>query len=353
MKRDPNDKRQLEEFFRGELRLSRAEAPSFDDLAAYVEGRLDPEERALLEERIAADATLRQEVDDLRALHAQMARPRRAAIRSLPLRVAVLAAAAAVAAVAVTLWRRPAEDVSRPGGTVITPFQALMPVLKDGELQLAVAADGAVSGLSSLDPTMREAVTVALRGALPVPQGIEALQSGPATLMGTQTTAAFAPQSPLGTRVGTDRPTFRWAPHPEARTYEVAVFDPDLQKQLASGPVAGTEWTPTKALPRGRTYLWQVTALAGGERVTAPAPPAPEARFEVTGPAVLADVEKRRVQAPRSHLVATIAFVQAGLLDDAEAELRALAGDNPGSPEVARLRESLAALRQVKSRDPR
>jgi hypothetical protein len=58
MNRDP--KRQLDEFFRDELRLSRAEAPSFDELAAYVEVRLDPEERALLEERLAADPALRQ-----------------------------------------------------------------------------------------------------------------------------------------------------------------------------------------------------------------------------------------------------------------------------------------------------
>ncbi|HYU41391.1 MAG TPA: hypothetical protein VEQ84_04520, partial [Vicinamibacteria bacterium] len=104
MKHGRSEKRQLEDFFRDELRLSVADAPSFDELAAYVEGRLDPEERAVLEERMAADATLRQEVEDLRALHAQMARPRRAAIRSLSLRLGMLAAAAAVAAVAVTLW---------------------------------------------------------------------------------------------------------------------------------------------------------------------------------------------------------------------------------------------------------
>ena len=131
------------------------------------------------------------------------------------------------------------------------------------------------------------------------------------------------------------------------------MFDADLQRQLASGPLTSTEWTPAKALPRGRTYLWQVTARAGGQRVTAPAPPAPEARFEIAGPDVMAEVEKRRAQAPGSHVVAALALVEAGLLDDAESELDALATDNPGSPEVARLRESLAALRRPKSKDPR
>jgi hypothetical protein len=67
----------------------------------------------------------------------------------------------------------------------------------------------------------------------------------------------------------------------------------------------------------------------------------------------MAEVEKRRAQVPSSHLVATLALVEAGLLDDAEVELAALAADNPGSPEVARLRESLAALRRPKPKDPR
>ena len=332
MNRDP--KRQLDEFFRDELRLSRAEAPSFDELAAYVEGRLDPEERALLEERIAADPGLRQEVDDLRVLHAQMARPRPAMVR--PILFAALAMAATIAAAAVVLWHRPAEE-ARP---VASPSPATVAALKDGDL-------------SHLDPATRDAVAAALRGTLPTPRGLDSLATGRATLMGPETITAFAPRSPLGTRVRTDRPTFRWTAHPGAKTYEVAVFDSDLQKQLASGPLATTEWTPSKSLARGRTYLWQVTALAGGQRVTAPAPPAPEARFAVAGADVLAEVERRRAQAPGSHLVAALAFVEAGLLDDAQVELEALAADNPGSPEVARLRESLAALRPAGPKDPR
>jgi len=335
MNRDP--KRQLEEFFRDELRLSRAEAPSFDELAAYVEDRLDSERRALLEERMDSDPVLRQEVEDLVALQAQMAQSRRAARRSQPRRLAVLAAAAAVAAVAVKLWHSPAEE-TRP---LASPSPALFATLKDGDL-------------SHLDPSMRDAVRSALRrGVLPAPQGLASLASERTTLMGPEAAATFALRSPLGTRVGADRPTFRWRPHPAATRYEVAVFDADLQKQLASGPVATTEWTPPTPLARGRTYLWQVTALAGGQRVTAPAPPAPEARFAVAGADVMAEVEKRRAQAPGSHLVAVLSLVEAGLLDDAEAELAALAADNPGSPEVARLRESLAALRGQKSKDPR
>ena len=328
-----NPKRQLEEFLRDEIRLSRAEAPSFDDLAAYVEDRLDSEQRALFEERMDSDPVLRQEVEDLRALQAQMARARHARARRLPL--AALAAAAAIAAAAVILRRPPLETPP-----AASPSPVVVATLKDGDL-------------SHLDPATRDAVGGARQGTLPAPRGLGSLMSGPATLMGPETPAAFGPRSPLGTRVSADAPTLRWSAYPGATTYEVAVFDQDLRKQLASGPIAATEWTPAKPLTRGRTYLWQVTALAGGRRITAPAPPAPEARFAVAGADVLAEVEARRAQAPASHLVAVIALVEAGLLDDAEAELGALAADNPGSPEVARLRESLARLRPARPKDPR
>ncbi|HEV7499501.1 MAG TPA: hypothetical protein VGQ33_05825, partial [Vicinamibacteria bacterium] len=324
-----------------------ADAPSFDELAAYVEGRLDREERALLEERLASDPDLRQEVDDLRELHRQMARPRGTVRWLRPLPLAALAAAATVAMVAVVSWRRPPAEVRPPGEMTIAPPAAIAS-LKDGDRHLTLSADGVVSGVSGLDAGLRGALTAALRGTLPAPQGLAPLQSGPGALMGTESTAAtFALRSPLGTRVSADRPTLRWTAQPGARSYEVAVYDQDLRKQLASGPVAGTEWTPATPLARGRTYLWQVSAVTPGGRITAPAPPAPEARFEVASPALMAEVERRRAPAPASHLVAALAFVQAGLLDDAETELQALAASNPGSPEVARLREALRTLRRA------
>jgi len=344
--RGPGDKSQdLREFFEDYLRVSVAEAPTFEELAAYVEGRLDRETGLLLEERMAEDAALRQEVEDLRALHAQMARPRRAA--ALPLRWRLGALAAAAAAALVFWLLRPPADVKTPEGPAAPPAPAVIAALRDGDRRLALSADGGVAGVASLDPAMRATVAAALRGVLPVPQGLEPLAGGQGRLMGESTGApSFAPVSPLGTRSLSDRPMFRWAAHPGARAYEVAVFDTDLRKQQASGPVAATEWQPPQPLPRGRTYVWQVTALAGGERVTAPAPPAPEARFEVMGPAVLSEVESRRAQAPGSHLVAAIALVEAGALDEADAELRALAADNPGSPEAARLQDALKRLRR-------
>ena len=347
MKRDPEgDRRRLEAFFRDELRLGSAESPSFDDVAAYVEDRLDPEERGALEERMAGDPTLRQEVEDLRALGVQMLRSRPAATWRQPFALAGLAAAAAVAAVAFWLGtpreRRPVENGSRSSLAA-----APLVTLKDGDLRVALSSDGVVSGLPAVDPELRDAIAGALRGALPAPQGLEALRSGPLTLLGGPGGATpLAPERPVGTRVASDRPGFRWSAHPDARSYEVSVFDQDLQKRAGSGPITGTDWTPERPLPRGHTYLWQVTALTPGGRVTAPAPPAAEARFEVVDPAVLAELERRRAGARGSRLLAAVVFIEAGLLDDADAELQALAADNPGSPQVARLFEALRDVRR-------
>jgi hypothetical protein len=347
MKQDPeDDRRRLEAFFRDELRRGSAESPSFDDVAAYIEDRLDPEQRAALEERMAGDPTLRQEAEDLRVLRAQMLSSRPAATRRRPFALAGLAAAAAVAAVAFWLGtpreRRPVENGTRP------PVAAApVATLKDGDLRLTLSADGAVSGLPAVDPKLRDAIGGALRGALRAPQGLDSLRSGPLTLLGgTSVAAAFAPVTPLGTRVASDRPAFRWAAYPNARSYEVSVFDQDLQKRAGSGPIAGTHWTPERPLPRGRTYLWQVTALTARGRVIAPAPPAPEARFEVVDAGVLAKLEQQRAGAPGSRLLAAIVFSEAGLLDDADVELQALAADNPGSPQLDRLREALRDLRR-------
>lgn len=351
MKHDPTDRkpdatRQLEDFFRDEARLALADAPSFEDLVAYVEDSLPPEARALLEERLAGDEVLRAEVEDLRALRAAMAPRRRAAWP--PMKIAPWMGLAAVFALLAFWLAFPGSPARPPATPPASP--AAVAALKDGDLRLALASDGSVAGLPAADAHTRAVVGDALRGTLPAPQGLEPLRPAAGTLMGTAPPAAFVPRSPLGVRVGADRPLFRWTARPGARTYEVAVFDQDLRRRLGSGPVTGLEWTPARPLERGRVYLWQVTALDGGPRLTAPAPPAPEARFEVAAPAVMDQVARARAVAPGSHLVAALALVEAGLLDEAEGELRALAAENPAAPEVARLQALLAALSTPRAR---
>jgi hypothetical protein len=345
MSDDRDGRRQLARILRDDLRAAEIESPPFERLAEYVEGRLSPEERAELDERLADDPVLRAEVEGLRELHRQMTGGR-TAVDAPPRRPWVLAGLAAAAAVAaLALWLRgPGPERAAERAAVASPTPAPVAALLDGAVRVALGADGSVSGLPALDPAQRAAVAAALRGELPRPGGLDALRDGRQVLMGASQVHAFAPRAPVGTRV-TDRPVFRWTAHPDARAYEVTVFDGDFTRRAASGPVTGTEWRPAQPLAEGRVYLWQVAALTSGGRITVPTPPAPEARFQVAAPAVRARIEALRAPAPASHLLAALAFAEAGLLDDAEREVEALAAANPGSPEVAALRERLAALR--------
>jgi len=160
---------------------------------------------------------------------------------------------------------------------------------------------------------------------------------------------AFRLLSPVGTAVEVDRPVFRWEPLRGASTYTVVVSTTDFQttdfQEVASSPrLSATEWKPSRPLPRGAAYLWQVRALRDGQEVTSPKPPEPEARFRVLDPEQAAELSKAR-QTYRSHLLLGILYAKAGLLDDAEKELEALKGLNQDSPFVKDLLNSLKARR--------
>jgi hypothetical protein len=181
-------------------------------------------------------------------------------------------------------------------------------------------------------------------GRVRVPALRSDLAVAPVTAMGAPDAAnAFGPLMPLSAVVRSDRPTLRFAPHPKATGYVVSVYDLDLNP-VASSPTLNTpEWTVDRPLPRGRTYLWQIEARTPGGRVTAPAPPAAEARFHVAGADEAAKVES--AVASGSHLAAGVALAEAGFLDEAEAHFERLVALNPGSVEARTLLELSRANR--------
>src|SRR5262245_28425477 len=90
-------------YFRDSLRATEAEAPDYEDVEAYVDGNLDPEDRELFELRLADDPLLQQEVADLREL-------RRSLVPSARWRAYLWPGLAAAAGLALVLWatfRRP------------------------------------------------------------------------------------------------------------------------------------------------------------------------------------------------------------------------------------------------------
>jgi hypothetical protein len=146
----------------------------------------------------------------------------------------------------------------------------------------------------------------------------------------------FEVAAPVGTVVLGDRPTFRWQAMGGAKQYVVAVFDENFEKVAGSAPVAGTEWQPEAPLPRGRMYIWQVSAQMGNRTVRAPQPPAPEARFEIAGADAAGALDTARRLHPGNHLLLAVLLAKAGALDDAARELDALGATDGAMAESLR-----------------
>lgn len=349
---DDDSENALARSFRESLLSAEAEAPSFEDVAAYVDGRLEGEALALFEERLREDEFLQAEVRDLRELRDEMLRPPAARPRPQPARnptyVYLAAAAAMVAGAAGFLVTRDSGapeggPVPVAGGAPAVP--AVVAAVRDGAGSVELRADGTLAG-RAVPQASTEAVARALRdGALTIPELRADLAVAPVVAMGPEEAAArFAPLAPLSAVVRSDRPTLRWSARAGARAYEVSVYDLDLEPVASSGAISATQWTPAAALRRGRTYLWQVQATTADGSETVPAPPAPEARFHVASAAAAAAVEP--AVASGSDLAAGVALAQAGFLDEAGQRFEALAAANPGSTEVERLRAAVAAARK-------
>jgi hypothetical protein len=92
--------------------------------------------------------------------------------------------------------------------------------------------------------------------------------------------------------------------------------------------------------------LWQVTAVKDGKEIISPTAPAPEARFKVLEKAKADELTVVERVGPGSHLARGTLYARAGLLDDAERELRALLAANPKSSTARKLLQSLQAIRR-------
>ena len=151
----------------------------------------------------------------------------------------------------------------------------------------------------------------------------------------------FAVLEPIGNVLLTNRLTFRWTAMEGATGYIVEVFDEKFNPVTASQQLTALTWTTR--LPQGHVYSWQVKATKDGQEVTAPRPPAPQAKFRVLDQAKASELDNARRAHPSSHLTLGMLYADAGLLREAEQEFRLLQQANPNS-ELAR-----NLLRQVQS----
>jgi hypothetical protein len=154
----------------------------------------------------------------------------------------------------------------------------------------------------------------------------------------------FAVIEPVGEVLLSNRPSFRWSAMEGATAYVVEVYDEQF-KLVASSPQL-TERTWTTSLARGKVYSWQVKATKDGEEVTAPHPPAPQAKFRVLDQAKAIEIAKAKRDYASSHLTLGLLYADAGLLREAEQEFRLLWRANPNSDVARNLLRQIQGLRR-------
>ena len=156
----------------------------------------------------------------------------------------------------------------------------------------------------------------------------------------------FSVIDPVGEVTFSDHPTFRWSPLNGATSYVVEVYDEQFALAATSPQIIDHSWTASQQLKRGGIYSWLVKAVKVGQLFVAPRSPAPPAKFRIPDRAIANELARARRAYASSHLTLGLLYVRAGLIDEAERELRALQKANPNSAIARRLLIQVKAMRR-------
>lgn len=216
--------------------------------------------------------------------------------------------------------------------------------LNDGAGVVSLDQQGKLSGAENLPPSYQELVKKALTSQrIERSSQLQGLTRPPSSLMGgNEPGREFSVLAPAGVVLMSDRPAFRWSRFEGASAYVVEVYDDKFERVVSSPELTTVSWTATQSLPRGRVYSWQVKAVKDGQEVTVPRPPAPQAKFRVLDQGKMNEIVRAKRAYGSSHLTLALLYADAGLLNEAEQELRLLQRANPQSEIVRKL------LRQVR-----
>ena len=305
---------------------------SVEDLNAFAQRRLDPSRVQAVFAHLSACPMCRTRSQEafetdrsVDRLLADVGPPR----TTLSRRVLALAAALAIAVIGGLLF------VLRSGTVAQEPPTMTMTAVVQNPATQAPPPAVTPPDVPRVDPVIAEALE---RGALAPPQLLASLLATPAWER-TRGSSAYesATYEPNREVVASQRPRFRF-PAERGAPGVVRVFDRD-REVLHSEPIESGEWTATADLPRGVLYTWQVETTRNGETVTAPAPPAPPARFIVLDDDAHRALEAARREQPQNDLLLGILAARAGLRDEAAKHLQSAA--NAGDPRVRTLLRSV------------
>ena len=297
--------------------------PDEQELVLFAAGKLAPDRAAEIQEHVSACPVCSEAVEDLKTFAASRPAPSPALV-AMPARERP-----------VPLWWGAVAAILLIG--VYTIIRSALPQVvarvHDGRSEVTLTRSGQLSGVATGDDQQRILIADALRtGQLPLrPVAIP----GSGVLRGEEDRQAFRVMEPVGVRMLSDRPVFRWTPVSGSSDYQVTVFTED-ERIVAQATVDGTSWQPQPASWRGMRLFWQVTANRGGEHMIAPAPPAPRASFEI-----VSDSVAERLHHIEGHLPKAVAYAREGLKTEALHEMSQLIADNPDSDLVRKLRDSL------------
>ncbi|HEX5604389.1 MAG TPA: hypothetical protein VFX63_17635 [Pyrinomonadaceae bacterium] len=172
---------------------------------------------------------------------------------------------------------------------------------------------------------------------------LQGLTRPSSSLMGGDEKQEFSVLGPVGIVLMSDRPAFRWSRLEGATGYVVEVYDSQFKQVMASPELTTLSWSAAQSLPRGQVYSWQVKAVKDGQEVTVPRPPSPQAKFRVIDQGNFTEISRAKRAYGSSHLTLALLYAKAGLMNEAEQELRLLQRANPQSEIVTKL---LRQLRQ-------
>lgn len=339
-----------------------------EQTAEYVDKNLSDDELQYVTDHVSSCEQCAFAVDDLRAFRNQIApsldreygplnvtpvvresswRQRFASLFRVSPMPAFGAAALAVVLfsfIAWIVWRAPREEKQE---VVAAPSPSLQPspsAVPSVEAQPEPAPVVAQLNDGPVPPAYQELVKKTLTSQrIERSSQLQGLTRPSSSLMGgNESGREFSLLAPVGTVLTSDRPAFRWSKFEGASGYVVEVYDDQFKLVMSSPEVTSVSWTATQSLPRGKVYSWQVKATKDGQEVTVPRPPAPQAKFRVMDQGRLKEIANAKRAYGSSHLTLALLYAEAGLVSEAERELRTLQRANPQSEIVRKL------LRQVR-----